>query len=281
MSAIKRTPPPSHSSSSTIVSRCFSPLVKTWKARSPSKKNKAFDPSCLLRVLWSLTTPAIREQPLETSSKPLTIPTSSSSVARSVTKFTRQSFVLDLTSSKQRAEAQTGEIELPDDDPFAVSMMIEYLYHQAYTIPDDAKLVLIYKRSSMVPFPPGTVPLKITRHFVSGDSSANQPLLHPLQTAAAAVPPPEERASHVIPYVNLYVHYKVYALGEKYGIAGLKALVVHKFETEGEDEFKSSSVNQFGYLIHVMKEAYNCTAEGDSPLRDAVVRILKSKPTLF
>ncbi|EWG54838.1 hypothetical protein FVEG_12945 [Fusarium verticillioides 7600] len=137
----------------------------------------------------------------------------------------------------------TGEIELREDGPFAVGMMIEYLYHQTYTIPDDAKLVPIYQRPSMVPFPPGTVLLKATRHSVRGDSSANQPSLHPLQTPTAPVPPPQERASHVVPYVNLYVHYKVYALGEKYGIAGLKALAVQNFETEGENDFKSSSVD--------------------------------------
>ncbi|KAF5689981.1 kelch 4 [Fusarium denticulatum] len=180
-------------------------------------------------------------------------------------------------------EAQIGAIELPNDDPFAVSMMIEYLYHQTYTLPYDVKLVPMYQRSSAVPFPPGTVPLKITRHSVSGDSSANQSLLHPLRTAATSVRPPQERASHdsYVPYVNLYVHYKVYTLGEKYGIAGLKALAVRNFETEGEKELGSSSVNYFGYLIHMMKEAYNCTAEGDRPLRGAVVRMLKSKPNLF
>ncbi|KAF5561714.1 kelch 4 [Fusarium napiforme] len=174
-------------------------------------------------------------------------------------------------------EAQTGEVELPDDDPFAVSMMIEYFYHQTYTIPDDMRLVPMYQRPSMIPFPPGTVPLKIIRH------SASQSLLHPLQTAHATIPPPQGPVSRdsFVPYVNIYVHYKVYALGEKYGIAGLKALAVHNFETESEKEFESSSVNHSGYLIHMMKEAYNCTAEGDRPIRDAVVRILKSKPSLF
>ncbi|KAF4497646.1 Kelch 4 [Fusarium agapanthi] len=145
-------------------------------------------------------------------------------------------------------KAQAGEIELRDDDPFAVSMMIEYLYHQTYTIPYDAKLVPRYQRSSRAPFKPGTVPLKITRHSVGGNSSASQSLLHPLQTAAAPVPPPQEQPSHdsFVPYVNLYVHYKVYTLGEKCGITGLKALAAHNFETEGEKEFGSSSVNHFG-----------------------------------
>ncbi|KAF5569597.1 hypothetical protein FPANT_13896, partial [Fusarium pseudoanthophilum] len=32
-------------------------------------------------------------------------------------------------------EAQTGEIDLPDDDPVAVKMMIEYLYHDTYMPP--------------------------------------------------------------------------------------------------------------------------------------------------
>ncbi|KAF5594760.1 kelch 4 [Fusarium pseudocircinatum] len=180
-------------------------------------------------------------------------------------------------------EAQIGAIELPDDDPFAVSMMIEYLYHQTYTIPYDVKLIPMYQRPSEVPLPHGTVPLKIIRHSDSGDSPTHQSLLPPLQTAAAPVSHPQDRASpnSFLPYVNIYVHYKVYTLGEKYSIAGLKALAVRNFETEGGEELGSSSVNYFGYLIHMMKEAYNCTAEGDRPLRDAVVRVLKSKPNLF
>ncbi|KAF5989216.1 kelch 4 [Fusarium coicis] len=174
-------------------------------------------------------------------------------------------------------EAQTGEVELPDDDPFAVSMMIEYCYHQTYTIPDDMRLVPIYQRHSMIHFPPGTVPWKIIRH------SASQSLLHPLQTAHATIPPPQGPVSRdsFVPYLKIYVHYKVYTRGEKHGITGLKALAVHNFETEGEKEFETSSVNHSGYLIHMMKEAYNCTAEGDRPLRDAVVRMLKSKPSLL
>ncbi|KAF4999389.1 hypothetical protein FGRMN_2530 [Fusarium graminum] len=32
-------------------------------------------------------------------------------------------------------EAQTGEVQLPDDDPVAVRMMVEYLYHHMYTPP--------------------------------------------------------------------------------------------------------------------------------------------------
>ncbi|KAF4946278.1 hypothetical protein FGADI_11304 [Fusarium gaditjirri] len=35
-------------------------------------------------------------------------------------------------------EAQTGTIDLPDDDPIAVRMMIEYLYHDAYVPPAGA-----------------------------------------------------------------------------------------------------------------------------------------------
>ncbi|KAL5590858.1 hypothetical protein FOBRF1_014415 [Fusarium oxysporum] len=179
-------------------------------------------------------------------------------------------------------EAQTGEIELPDDDPFAVSMMIQYLYHQTYTIPHDLSLVREDQGFPTATSKPSAAPLRSTRHSFSGDSSAIHSLLHPLQAAPAPVPPPQELASYdsIVPYVSLSVHYKVYALGEKYGINGLKALAVYKFETEGEDEFRSS-INYFEDFIQVMKEAYACTAEGDRPLRDAIVRMLKPKTILF
>ncbi|KAF5620788.1 kelch 4 [Fusarium sp. NRRL 52700] len=179
-------------------------------------------------------------------------------------------------------EAQTGEIELPDDDPVPVRMMIEYLYDQTYAIPYDAKLVSEYQRSPTVRSKPSTAPLDRARHTLSGDSPATQSLLHPLQTTDAPIPPLEAVALYLIdPYVIISVHYRVYELGEKYGIAGLKALAVHNFETEVEGLFGGNCVRNLGDLIHVMREVYACTAEGDRPLRDAVVRILKSKPILF
>jgi hypothetical protein len=176
-------------------------------------------------------------------------------------------------------EAQTGEVELPDDDPFAVSKMIEYLYHQTYTIP--SKLVPEDQRSPSVPSKPATTPMRRSRQSLIVASSRRQSHLHPLQ-AAAAPAPPQESTPHdsIVPYGDLDIHYKVYALGEKYGIKGLKALAVHHFETEGEKEFKSSDDHSED-LINVLKKAYACTAEGDRPLRDAVVRMLKSKAKLF
>ncbi|CVL07633.1 uncharacterized protein FMAN_14510 [Fusarium mangiferae] len=38
-------------------------------------------------------------------------------------------------------EAQTGTIDLPDDDPIAVRMMIEYLYHATYMPPDGTTII--------------------------------------------------------------------------------------------------------------------------------------------
>ncbi|KAF5253944.1 hypothetical protein FANTH_1269 [Fusarium anthophilum] len=179
-------------------------------------------------------------------------------------------------------EAQTGEVELPDDEPLAVSMMIEYLYHQTYTIPHDAEFGPEYHLSHIVPSKPSTAPLNRACYSSSSNSSISQSPLHILQTAAASIPR-EALGPYVfiVPYVALRVHYKVYALGEKYGIPGLKALAAQNFETECEDVFSSSKVQRLGDLIHEMREAYACTAEGDSPLRDAVVRVLKSKPIIF
>ncbi|KAF5610718.1 kelch 4 [Fusarium subglutinans] len=184
-----------------------------------------------------------------------------------------------------KAEAQTGEVELPEDERFAVSMMIEYLYHQTYTIPYDADFGPEYQKSPAVPYKPSTALLNRARPSLSGNSSISQSLLHPitLQATGAFIHHLEESAVcfFIVLYVNLRVHYKVYALGEKYGIPGLKALAAHNFETECEKEFGRSRIFDLGDLIHEMREAYACTAEGDRPLRDAVVRILKSKPIIF
>ncbi|KAF5620789.1 hypothetical protein F52700_11115 [Fusarium sp. NRRL 52700] len=63
-----------------------------------------------------------------------------SHAAKMNTAFTRQLFDHDPTSSRPLALENSSTIDLPDDDPSAVRMMIEYLYRNTYTPPirDDA-----------------------------------------------------------------------------------------------------------------------------------------------
>ncbi|KAF5971673.1 hypothetical protein FBULB1_9087 [Fusarium bulbicola] len=257
-------------------------------------------------------------------------------------------------------EAQTGTIDLPDDDPVAVRMMIDYLYRDTYlptgvihrdgsidahlsdteydeqekqemelygatfagnkrvkrltTLPEVSiapvshPLPLPFGSTVLPPPPPpaasqesgtgrgqsqrgpgsfggfGSTPTQ-NRFQGSPNQSSSTPSSFSLGSPAPApTPPPPQQPSapqRSIPAENLHLHAKVYALGEKYGIPGLKALAAHNFETRCEDVFSSNSVHRLGDLIHQMREAYACSAEGDRPLREAVVRILKLKPIIF
>ncbi|KAG7406699.1 hypothetical protein Forpe1208_v013742 [Fusarium oxysporum f. sp. rapae] len=278
-------------------------------------------------------------------------------VAKINTAFTKQLFAHDPTSSRPLAmEAQTGTIDLPDDDPVAVRMMIEYLYHDTYvpagasihrddaidahlsdteyndeqekrkrelygatfignkrikrltTLPDNSivrasqPVIFSFGVAATPPPPPPAASQESRRgsgrspqgrgSFRSTDStsvqnpsqasphqSSSTPRPSPFTSPAPSpTPPPPPRPSapqRPIPPVNLHLHAKVYALGEKYGIQPLKALALRKFESEAQFHLHSDG------FLQAMREAYTSTVETDRPLRDAVVAILRSNKDLL
>ncbi|KAI9672634.1 MAG: hypothetical protein M1831_000069 [Alyxoria varia] len=70
------------------------------------------------------------------------------------------------------------------------------------------------------------------------------------------------------------VHARVYALAEKYGIHGLKALAKAKFET-----LSSESWDDPGFLDAV-EEVYTTTIEQDRGLRDVILQVFRKHPDL-
>ncbi|KAI5862510.1 hypothetical protein GGS23DRAFT_79516 [Durotheca rogersii] len=92
-------------------------------------------------------------------------------------------------------EARTGIIDLPDDDPQVVDMMVYYFYHLDYSTP----------------------PL----HIIKGKEVTDQMDTHGDGDDVTASRPC---------YSDLVVHAKIYALAGKYFIGGLKALALQKFE---------------------------------------------------
>ncbi|KAK8208940.1 hypothetical protein M8818_003903 [Zalaria obscura] len=77
----------------------------------------------------------------------------------------------------------------------------------------------------------------------------------------------------VISQSHLIVHTKMYALGEKYGIPGLKALALVRFEESANIHWRGA---EFAEAIPVI---YTSTIEQDRGLRDAVVRKTISERT--
>ena len=74
---------------------------------------------------------------------------------------------------------------------------------------------------------------------------------------------------------NLIIHAKVYSLAEKFGIEGLKALALEKFNVESETHWSSTDFCQAAY------EVYTSTVESDRDMRDVVVKTLFKHPELF
>lgn len=64
---------------------------------------------------------------------------------------------------------------------------------------------------------------------------------------------------------HLLTHAKVYSVGEKYLIGGLKALALQKFEAAAKKPGKTND------LLNAAREAYTFTIETDRGLRDAVI----------
>ncbi|RYC85379.1 hypothetical protein BFJ63_vAg11802 [Fusarium oxysporum f. sp. narcissi] len=158
-----------------------------------------------------------------------------------------------------------GEINLPDDDPAAVRKMIGYLYNIDYNpttkqmpdYEDDVEAELsdteydAETRYRMRLFGAEFIErkrIKQLKELEWGGWQVGEPLLSP----------------------QLSLHAKVYALGEKYRIEGLKKVAKGKFESEiqsgnvGIDDFAEAA-----------EEVYTSTVSEDRGLRDVVVKMIE------
>jgi hypothetical protein len=86
---------------------------------------------------------------------------------------------------------------------------------------------------------------------------------------------PEHAAATLAVTSNLVVHAKVYAIGCKYGIEGLKNLSGEKFESEVEHHWDSED------FLSAAREAYTSTGESYRTIRDAVLNSIKLHPELL
>ncbi|KAL7756501.1 hypothetical protein ACKLNR_013494 [Fusarium oxysporum f. sp. zingiberi] len=158
-----------------------------------------------------------------------------------------------------------GEINLPDDDPAAVRKMIGYLYNIDYNpttkqmpdYEDDVEAELsdteydAETRYRMRLFGVEFIErkrIKQLKELEWGGWQVGEPTLSP----------------------QLSLHAKVYALGEKYRIEGLKKAGKGKFESEiqsgnvGIDDFAEAA-----------EEVYTSTVSEDRGLRDVVVKMIE------
>ncbi|KAF2014456.1 hypothetical protein BU24DRAFT_423391 [Aaosphaeria arxii CBS 175.79] len=73
---------------------------------------------------------------------------------------------------------------------------------------------------------------------------------------------------------NLLLHARVYALGEKYGIPGLKSLARNKFAAQIDLHLQSPEFPE------ACQEAYESTVDSDRGLRDVIIQAFRAHPDL-
>jgi len=150
----------------------------------------------------------------------------------------------------QFKEAHTRAIELPGDDPKAIELMLHYLYR------------LDYPQQQQEP--------------QQGTHSSSPGVGADLETSIASskkqrkmLKAVSHHADRKIPKTsNLLIHAKMYALGEKYDIQGLKDLALGKFLTEVEFYWDTDD------FIKAFEEVFTSTVEEDRGLRNACVDII-------
>ncbi|KAI4611971.1 hypothetical protein J4E80_007423 [Alternaria sp. BMP 0032] len=205
-------------------------------------------------------------------------------------------------------EAETGVVDLSEDDAEAVEHMVHYFYHMDYLTKKS-----LSRRSSQRSNRPTSLRSSITKRKSPPKKLNLVQVEDPLLALMAATnnsmpltPPADElmfqsiNASSKLPdtpmadqffedddleseqsetefdieTTHLITHAKVYAIAEKYGIAGLKALARSKFAEEVDLHLSSADFPE------ACQEAYESTYHTDRGLRDVIIQTFRANPSL-
>ncbi|KAF4443093.1 Speckle-type POZ [Fusarium acutatum] len=171
--------------------------------------------------------------------------------------YPRSSFFTAACSGNFK-EGLESKIDLPDDDPSVVREMMYYLYNLDLVghefIPKDGNFI--------------EEELSETEH----DDEMKQLLEwkgHRFvgnRRSKGLVP---KLGARIGPSSNLHLFAKVYTLGEKYGIPGLKAITLSKFET------LAKAYTQTEDFRFALQEVYTSTVDHDRGLRDVVINTVE------
>ncbi|KAI4659342.1 uncharacterized protein J4E78_005769 [Alternaria triticimaculans] len=135
-------------------------------------------------------------------------------------------------------ETEQGSVDLPEDEPAIVKLMMQYIYEGEYdpALPD------------------------------SGLSSSIQPEVTASSTPTAS----QSRNPLPIPgsSTQLMVHAKLYEIADKYDVVGLKELVIEKFKRACHSFWNDPS---FAAAAH---HVFSTTPEHDKGLRDIVSKTI-------
>ncbi|KAF2023846.1 hypothetical protein EK21DRAFT_80020 [Setomelanomma holmii] len=202
-------------------------------------------------------------------------------------------------------EAQTGVIDLSEDDAEAVEHMVHYFYHVDYlTKPlsrrssqrssrPSSPLSRISKRTAPKKLDPALVEDPLLAIMAAANTTmpltppAEEPAFQNFETSSSKFPDTpmadqfeiDDLESEPEPEVNpqkshLVTHAKVYAIAEKYGITGLKALARQKFAQELNLHLDSPD------FAEACQEAYESTFHTDRGLRDVIIQAFRANQGL-
>ncbi|CZR45755.1 uncharacterized protein FPRO_15069 [Fusarium proliferatum ET1] len=158
-----------------------------------------------------------------------------------------------------------GEIMLPDDDPAAVQKMIGYIYNIEYT-PETTQM---QEHDDDVEAELSDTDYDASERYRMkrfGAEFVERKRIKRLKERKWA----SWKVDEPIPSSQLSLHAKVYALGEKYRIEGLKKEAKRKFESEIQSG--NVGVDDFAGAV---EEVYTSTVSEDRGLRDVVVKMIE------
>ncbi|KAK3334164.1 hypothetical protein B0T19DRAFT_484060 [Cercophora scortea] len=159
-------------------------------------------------------------------------------------------------------EGRTGVVELREVDPVAVKLMVHFFYHLDYPHQDPP-----VKVEDISPGPPSTdAVIRELEDEWNGVVIGLKKKKKRMETYVATGRAP-----------NLSIHAKVYELGERYGIRGLKALALGKFK--GELRYHSTS----GDFLEAIEVVYSPDwgNDNDDAMRKAIVQTINANRSLL
>ncbi|KAH9861707.1 hypothetical protein J1614_011460 [Plenodomus biglobosus] len=202
-------------------------------------------------------------------------------------------------------EAESGVIDLTEDDAEAVEYMVHFFYHNDYLTKSLSRQSS--RRSSQcnsqLALRPGSHYPQKKLNFamlddpllVQANAANNAPITPPADEPAfpnldlfsktSEIPTADyfadDDAASVgsepelnIEQSHLITHAKVYAIAEKYGIIGLKALSRQKFADQIDLHISSPEFPE------ACQEAYESTYHTDRGLRDVIIQAFRANPDL-
>ncbi|KAH7081220.1 hypothetical protein BKA63DRAFT_462162 [Paraphoma chrysanthemicola] len=174
-------------------------------------------------------------------------------------------------------ECAEGEIQLPEDDPVVVKLLIAFLYDGEYDPALRPKCTLSPDGSYHYSFPHTCLgsgncghPIGwVCPHHVCGPSTCGQRCVGFVCNECIGPTPPEGDAS------QLLLHAKMYEIGDKYDVSSLKDLSRNKFTLACKKHWNDEE------FFAAAQHALTTTPDSDQGLRKVLQEIVAQNPKLL